>query len=221
MSRASRTSGRLVALRADDPVFWLHRGQDLLLRDRPAEAGRCFDIALTTAPDDVAALNARARSHFILGELEPALVLLDAAAELDPGLPEIWNNRGVILTRLGRLAEARGSFAKGLALAPGDPGILLNRALTLLVDGDAAGALADLDRTVEALPEAAEPWRHKGFAHLKLGQVRQARQALLFAARRTWAEGGSRRRALACLALGGTLGLCARLGLGEDGRRSA
>ncbi|NUN92744.1 MAG: hypothetical protein HUU04_03065, partial [Verrucomicrobiae bacterium] len=53
------------------------------------------------------------------------------AAELLPKDADLRNCQGVALARLGRTADARDAFDKGLAVAPEDPLLLGNLALAL------------------------------------------------------------------------------------------
>jgi Flp pilus assembly protein TadD len=202
----------VVLLRADDPLFWLERGQHLLLGDRLDEACRCFDHALDAAPADLLALNARARAHLRQGELEPALALLERACALYEGSAELWNNRGVALARNGESQAALDAFATALELDPEDGSILCNRAMTWVGMGEHDRALDDLGLAVQRAPHCATTWTAKGGTHLRVGQLRLARHAFLQAARLTWRAGGSLRHGVASMALAVGLGAIARFG---------
>jgi DNA-binding response OmpR family regulator len=55
----------------------------------------------------------------LLGKYEEALGIYDLMLRSDPGNFQIWHNRGVVQTRLGRPGEALHSFEKALAANPG------------------------------------------------------------------------------------------------------
>jgi tetratricopeptide (TPR) repeat protein len=211
VERASDGAGEVVALRADDPAFWLHQGHELLLRNRHHDAGACFDQALSSAPDDILALNARARTHLALGELEPALALLEQACELDDGIAELWNNRGVAQARSGDHQAALHSFAQALALDPTDSSVLCNRAMALVGAGEHVAALADLNAAVQLVPTSLAGWSSKGATHLRVGQLRLARHAFQHASRIAWRQGGPKRYAGALMILASSIGLVLRL----------
>ena len=118
-------------------------------------------------------------------------------------------------TALGANEEALLAFDRGLDIEPDHTGLLGNRALARIAAGDDVAALRDLDRAVELQPQGVELWFCKAVAHLRLRQLRPARHALLFAARRTWARGGSRRAALGMLAISGALRLLLRVGVAD------
>ena len=209
-NRRTPSPGKVVALRADDPVFWLNRGHQLLLRERPQDAGMCFDHALDAAPEDLVLLNARARTHMAMGELEPAIELLEQACELDDSVAELWNNRGVAQARAGDTQAAFDSFAQALALDPEDSSVLCNRAMVHVGAGRHELALEDLCAAIERSPCCVTSWSSKGATHLRVGQLRLARQAFLQAARLAATQRRSKRQAGALLILATSIGLAIR-----------
>lgn len=62
------------------------------------------------------------------GRPEDALRVADAAVETFPGDASLWNTRGAVLKFLGRLDEARSSFARALELAPASTAAWRNHA---------------------------------------------------------------------------------------------
>lgn len=206
---------KVVPLRGDDPLFWLEQGQHFQLRERHEEAGHCFDQALDAAPGDPVALNARARIHLCLGELEAALALLEHACALDSGVAELWNNRGVAHARAGDSQAALDSFAHALALEPDEASVLCNRAMALVGDGCHQQALDDLATSVQLDPFCLTAWSAKGAAHLRLGQLRLARHAFLQASRLAWTQGAPKRHGGPLLVLAATIALITRV-RGED-----
>ena len=214
-SSTAQGTDKIIALRADDPLFWLERGRYLLLAERPTDAGRCFDQALDAAPRDPVALNARARTHLSLGELDQALVLLEHACSLDDGVAELWNNRGVAQARAGDLEGAMASFERALVLDPHDASVLCNRAMALVGDGRHHQALDDLASSVQCDPDCITAWSVKGATHLRLGQLRMARHAFLQASSLAWSHGAPKRHGAAMTALAGAIGLVNRA-RGED-----
>ncbi len=202
---------KIVALRADDPAFWLEHGQRLLLRRRVDDAHRCFDRALDSAPDDLVVLNAKARSHLHQGELSSALELLEQACAIDSTVAELWNNRGVAQARTGDTEAALESFARALELEPDDASVLCNRAMALVGDGDHERALEDLDAAVQLTPGCLTSWSAKGATHLRLGQLRLARHAFLRAARLSWSQDAPPGSGVALRALAAAIGTTTRL----------
>ncbi len=210
MSARKIAVDKVIALRGDDPLFWLDQGHLLLLRHRHRDAAQCFDQALVAAPDDLVALNARARTHLAMGEIEPARSLLEQACAIDEGIAELWNNLGTARARGGDAEGALESFERALALSPGDASVLCNRAMALVGAGDHERALEDLARAVQREPQESSLWSYKGATHLRAGQLRMARQSFQQSARLSWSDGDSKRKAAALMVLAAGLGLLVR-----------
>ncbi len=210
LKTAQHETPDVIALRGDDPWFWLDLGLDLLLWERVGEAASCFDQALDAAPRDLAALEARAQTHLAMGEIEPAIELLAQACEIQDDVAQLWNNRGVALVRAGRHEDALDSFARALELDPSDSCALGNRAMAHLVNDATDLALGDLAAAVVLDPTQPRTWACKAATHLHAGQLRLARHAFHQAARQTWARDGSKRHALMLMCAAAGLGLAVR-----------
>ena len=87
---------------------------------------------------------------------EGALVAFREAALADPDYAEPWNNQGLILHGLGRLAEALAHLDQALAIRPDYAEALTNRGRVHQALGDKVRAKADFDRAVTLAPESAE-----------------------------------------------------------------
>jgi len=118
--------------------------------------------------------------------LRPALQLLDEAAELDPKLAEVYNERGEVQLSLGDVAEARQQFAKAVELGLGNRANLYryycNQANSHTRDpatlDDYRDALAAADKAI-ALRSARgeEAYYYRGLALWRLNQTRKAVEA--------------------------------------------
>ena len=64
-------------------------------------------------------------------EYEEALEIFDRVIEMNPNIPEAWNNRGVTLYRLGRVDEAVESCDRSLAIDAENLEALRNKGLAL------------------------------------------------------------------------------------------
>ncbi|MBF0462725.1 MAG: tetratricopeptide repeat protein [Magnetococcales bacterium] len=76
------------------------------------------DTLTTAAQQEAARLNAAAIAHTRLNQPEQALLCWAQALHLQPDYAEVHNNRGVLLKRLGRLAEAEAACRHALLLQP-------------------------------------------------------------------------------------------------------
>ena len=143
------------ALALDPGLAAAHRALGFLHRlvsKDPARALAAFSDGLALAPDDAGLLAAAALAERGLGRWNQALAHLERARELDP---RSWRTNleiGIVLVYLRRSAEARAAFDHGLTLAPQALGLLEEKAMSHLQEGDLAGA-----RAVAAAAERIDP----------------------------------------------------------------
>ncbi len=103
--------------------------------------------------------------------------------EPDPGRPaflrdlgpeevaaRLYNNRGVMRSRAGRLAEAEADYARALELDPRFSAPHYNRGLDRLGSGRPREALADLEAALAIHPADAWALNNRGLARLALGE---------------------------------------------------
>jgi tetratricopeptide (TPR) repeat protein len=89
-----------------DPLGYLGAGRNALELGDEAEAVRWLDRAVALAPQDSVVLAARATIELRQGRLEAALTYFDRAVKAYPFDPANRYQRMLILTRLGKKAEA-------------------------------------------------------------------------------------------------------------------
>ena len=101
---------------------------------------------------------------------------------MQPELAEAWNHRGCALAALERMDEAIASFDRALALRPGFPEALSNRAVAMQASGGRAAGegarlaevLAVLDRVLAERPELAEVRSNRGSVLREMGRSAEA-----------------------------------------------
>jgi tetratricopeptide (TPR) repeat protein len=105
-SDAAAVYATYIARQPKDPLGYLGAGQNALEMGDDAEAERLLEAALALAPHDSEVLAARATLELHGGQLDKALALFDQAVKADPF--DHWNHyqRMLVLSRLGRKAEA-------------------------------------------------------------------------------------------------------------------
>ncbi len=111
---------------------------------------------------------------FIARDYEKAIQVYDQALELHPNLAEVWNNRGVILTKLQRYFEAITSYEKALEIRSDYPDAWNNRGVALGKLKSYQVAVESYDRAVQLKPDYADAWNNRGFALTKLEQYDEA-----------------------------------------------
>jgi tetratricopeptide (TPR) repeat protein len=164
---------------SDSAAEGLHRqGVDANESGQPARAERILSRALTLAADRQ--LRARilvtlAHSQAEQGDGVEALSLLDDAQALTAGDDEsrldglVRGQRGLLLLRLGRAAEAEEELLKAVRLLRGEgvalARMLLNLGVAQSARGDLARARASLLRCIEVAATADAPLVHAKAAH--------------------------------------------------------
>jgi Flp pilus assembly protein TadD len=111
------------------------------------EAVVAYRAALHRDPRDPAALRGLGRAYLRSGKPELALEPLSIAYNETPEDPKVLQLIGVADDFVGQHAAAQAHYSRGLELAPGDHGLLVNLALSLALSGrydDAVAALSPL-----------------------------------------------------------------------------
>lgn len=103
--------------------------------------------------DTVNLLIDRAAQLSSRNENEKALVILDAATELAPDYPEVWNRRAYVFYRLGNTASALGDLRRTLALEPNHFRALDGMAKLLVDVGEKKNALQAYDQLLKVYPQ--------------------------------------------------------------------
>ena len=113
------------------------------------------------------------------GNLEAALASCDRALELDEGVAQLWTNRGAILTRLYRYAEALVSFERALDLIDNYSLAWFNRGNVLYHLSHYEEAIASYDRALEAdarwgASTPANAWYNRGTSFHRMERFEEA-----------------------------------------------
>ena len=125
--------------------------------------GICQDV-LETLPDYPPALALLGSVIGHKGEIEQAIDLLARACARHDGNASWFNNLATLCRVACRMDEALAAAERAAALAPGQPGIVLNLAKVRLDRGEYDPAIAGFLDVLAREPENAE-------AHLALGQI--------------------------------------------------
>jgi Flp pilus assembly protein TadD len=119
-------------------------GNTLLEMGQADEAIIAFNSALSREPRDPEALRGVARAYLKTARPELAGQPLALAYEGTPNDPKLLMLIGVADDFVDQHGEAQARYRRGLELAPGDPGLSLNMALSLALTGDYDEAIARL-----------------------------------------------------------------------------
>ncbi len=89
-------------------------------------------------------------------EYEEALEIFDRVLDMNPQIPEAWNDRGVALFRLGRAKEALECYSRSLAIDPENLDALRNKGVVLRSLGDLEGAMQAYDSVLKKGGDAVD-----------------------------------------------------------------
>jgi len=127
----------------------------------------------------VGPLHSESRQLAATGQTAEALVRLDASLAAE-GRPDAtrFQERGVLLLRLGRPADARTSFQDARRLGGSSDTLSYNLALALVGSGDAVGAEAAYREALSINPNLDEAWNNLGLLLERRGEHTEAIDAL-------------------------------------------
>jgi tetratricopeptide (TPR) repeat protein len=117
--------------------------------------------------------------YFSRRELQPALQHLQTAVAWDPQSPPFRHELAVVLSVLGRPAEALEQLSVACRLAPQDAELRYKLGLAYNELGDRPGTVAALEAAIKLDPRHARAWYNLGLAQNELGQSSAALESLL------------------------------------------
>jgi TolB-like protein/Flp pilus assembly protein TadD len=175
LARAREAAEKALAIDPDYAPAHAQLGRIAMLENDNAGAAKHFERALALDPTDLNVLhNASIFLSNDVGRLDEALALGEAIVRRDPVNTTPLYDLGVNQRCAGRYDEAIASLRRALSLNPGIGQAHSQSGLTLLLKGDAAGALAEIEQ------ETTELWRMVGLpmAYHALGRKADSDTAL-------------------------------------------
>lgn len=111
---------------------------------------------------------------FTQGCYDEAVQAYDRALQLDSHGVEVWNNRGVVLTKLHRYHEAIASYEQALQLRSEYADAWNNRGVALGKLKYYEAALLSYDRAINLRESYVDAWNNRGFALAQLQRYEEA-----------------------------------------------
>ncbi|HEY9865895.1 MAG TPA: tetratricopeptide repeat protein [Candidatus Obscuribacterales bacterium] len=111
---------------------------------------------------------------FLEGDLDAAIESYDQALKIKPDLAEVWNNRGVALTRLQRYHEAIVSYESAIQLRYHYADAWNNRGVALGKLNHYEAAILSYQRAIDLKSNYMDAWNNRGFALAKLQKYDEA-----------------------------------------------
>ncbi len=152
---------------------------------------KSIEVAQTTRalyPRDVELMAELAAAQLADNNPKKALSIIDSALAQRPNMARLWSLKGAALDQFEQYAEARQQYARGLAIAPNDPGIIANVGLSYALEGDPKTAEIWLRRAAN-MPGASEAVRQN--LSLVLGLQNKFEEAEKWASRDLDAQAAS------------------------------
>jgi len=137
-----------------------------------------LEEASRRAPTNAKTLVAIGRIHLEANRLAPARQALERATELDPALPEAWNDLGGVESAAGNPREALRLYQRALALGPNLPYVLVNAGAIQETLGNANEAERLYARALAADPRSGDAAGKLGLLLAKAGRTGEARRYL-------------------------------------------
>lgn len=189
---------RAIEIDPEYPKSYLNLGALLAEADRHTEAAEIFRRAIAIDPDYVAARVNLAMAYERVGEYEAALAEVDTAIAIDPEGAMALKERGIVLYRAGRAAEAADAlreaarwdadggeraeieFYLGLIerseapTVPAEAVVEMARADSLARAGRPVEATRALEAAARLAPKSGEPLRRLALLKREIGLLEEA-----------------------------------------------
>jgi TolB-like protein/lipoprotein NlpI len=164
------TAEKALAIDPDDAPAQAWLGVHAMVQYDVPAAARYFQRALALDPTDLSVLGNSAMLLRSLGRLPPAIAIDEYVLARDPVNPNSLQNLGNDYLSAGHYDEAIAKFRTVLSLSPGHGFAHYSFGVALLLKGDAAGGLAQMQQ------ETAKNWRLIGLplAYCALGRKADA-----------------------------------------------
>jgi Flp pilus assembly protein TadD len=151
---AKRLEAAIIHHAPPAPAAW-HRllGELRVRQGRPGDAVRCFQAALSSAPDDAETWRWLATVLRHLGHVATAIQAWRRVLALSPDDWRARNDLGTALMEAGALDEADTAFCEAVARSGDSPLVAMNRATLQARQGRRADAIATLQASLALHPD--------------------------------------------------------------------
>lgn len=149
LEAAQRAYGRVLGLDPHHRDALNNLGVVLRAAGKNRAALAAYERVLALRPDDPGLLTSIGNALRALGRQDEALAILHRAVGLAPKAPAVHHNLGLVLSDLAHYDEALACFDRSLALWPNNTRVKLDRAHTLLAQGDYRAGFRALEARFE------------------------------------------------------------------------
>ena len=111
---------------------------------------------------------------FLAGRLKQAVNTYNQALKIHPQMADVWNNRGVVLTRLKMFDEAICSYDRALQIRADYADAWNNRGVSLIELQHYQEAINSFEQGIKVKPDYADAWNNRGVCLAKIQKYQEA-----------------------------------------------
>ncbi len=116
----------------------------------------------------------RADKFFLEGRLKEAINSYNQALKIYPEMADVWNNRGVVLTRLKLYEDAIASYDRSLQVRADYADAWNNRGVSLIELQHYQEAINSFEQALKVKPDYADAWNNRGVCLAKVQKYQEA-----------------------------------------------
>ncbi|MGK7923341.1 MAG: tetratricopeptide repeat protein [Trichodesmium sp.] len=116
----------------------------------------------------------QADQFFFAGRLKEAVHSYNQALKIHPEMADVWNNRGVVLTRLKMLNEAISSYERALQIKADYADAWNNRGVSLIELQHYQEAINSFEQAIKVKSDYADAWNNRGVCLAKIQKYQEA-----------------------------------------------
>ncbi len=116
----------------------------------------------------------QADKFFLAGRLKEAINSYNQALKIYPEMADVWNNRGVVLTRLKMYDEAIASYDRALQVRADYPDAWNNRGVSLIELQHYQEAINSFEQAIKVKSDYADAWNNRGVCLAKIQKYQEA-----------------------------------------------
>ncbi|MGD1808877.1 tetratricopeptide repeat protein [Dapis sp. BLCC M126] len=116
----------------------------------------------------------QADQFFLAGRLKEAINAYNQALKIYPEMADVWNNRGVVLTRLKMFDEAITSYDRALQIRADYADAWNNRGVSLIELQHYQEAINSFEQGIKVKPDYADAWNNRGVCLAKIQKYQEA-----------------------------------------------
>lgn len=181
-NQATRLSARPISEETVVAMYMNNRAAEILAEGGVERAYWWAREAIKTDPSFLGSYNTLGVIYRRHGNLPQAERTLNQVLEHEPGNTEALSNLAVVMTALGRVAEAAGLKQRLAEIVANPPFQFFDQGMAALARGDNGAAVRWFNKELARMPYDEQLHFVMAIARLRQGEVRQARRHLTLAA---------------------------------------